>query len=89
MKKKIYSLTILAYVQTVTGIKPDMHYEYDKQKGRMFFGVYKLTEEVQKAIDNYHTRNDSTTIFMDFLANLNDITERKNKIKDALNQWNS
>lgn len=84
--KKIYSLTLLAYIQTVTGIKPKMHYEYDSTKGRMFYGVYELTDDVKKAIEKYHTRDDNTTLFMDFLYNLNQIIARKNKIKELLDK---
>lgn len=88
--KKIYSLNLMGYLQMVTGQKPKLNYEFDNVKGSKWYGVFEDTDgTIDKAIGRYKDSEPLIVDLHDYLRNLKDVIDRKNKIQGSVREWNN
>ena len=87
-KIKIYSLNLMSYIQLKTGLTPKLFYQYDKDKGQKWYGVFEKSEEVEDALFSFKYDTEININLREFLDNLHELMNRRKNIQEDLAKWN-
>jgi hypothetical protein len=81
--KKIFSLNLAGYIKMRIKEFPKIHYDYSPKLGTKWYTVFE-SENIYELIEDF--KNDE--YLQEFLQNLKDIVDRKNKLAQEVKKWN-